>query len=220
MKPEDVTIEAIEEVYGYLASEWEGNCFSVATAAAKLVPGAVAVYGHYHGPVSRDGYWAVRAGLPFQAHGWVLLEDGKILDPTRWSFMAVDPFIHLGLSRSNDDYDEGGNAWRSLVHRPPPPWEWPAKTFSFESITSKDDARYTAIASLIGKDQVRFGAHLVLTKKQAFWLANLPIEVFGVLAHPIYEALGEVGLAGFVPQDNRVRAEREYRSTQGVGRLS
>jgi len=46
-----------------------------------------------------------------QQHSWLELEDGRILDPTRWAMVRPDaPFIYLG---ENDSYDEASQSMRA-----------------------------------------------------------------------------------------------------------
>lgn len=107
--------------------KWPGNCHGVACAVRDLVPveGMRLARGHWLGDVSRRSVY--RSGGPVQ-HSWLLAEDGRILDPTRWAITSPEkPFIYLGV---NDCYDEGGrvlaariqpffpgarNPWREIV---------------------------------------------------------------------------------------------------------
>lgn len=97
-------------------SEWPGNCHGVACAVRDLVPveGMRLARGHWLGEVSRKSVY--RSSGPVQ-HTWLLVKDGRILDPTRWAIMSPErPSIYLG---PNDSYDEGG---RFLAARMPPPF--------------------------------------------------------------------------------------------------
>jgi hypothetical protein len=95
-KPERLTIAEVERAIGLKTSEWHGNCYSIACSIlrAGLVEGRPA-YGHYLGPVASTGYWASRRGSKFQRHGWIVLNDGRILDPTRWSFEDKKPYLAI-----------------------------------------------------------------------------------------------------------------------------
>ena len=46
-----ITIKQLEKEWGAPVEEWEGNCYGLACAAAKLIKGAVPIYGHYQGEV-------------------------------------------------------------------------------------------------------------------------------------------------------------------------
>lgn len=202
VEPEDLTVEDLEDLLDEDAMEWEGQCYRLAHAASKLVKGRP-VYGHYTGPVNEWGYWGDRAGLPFQQHGWVQLPDGRVLDPTRWLFEGADPYVYIG---SDEDYDEGGNVFRSLLMKPPPRWGDEKRTveLSFSGAAAK------AVRSLLGPEEVRGSGGVVkMNLGQAMWLANLPYDILSPHQKEIYDALIEKSLAAFIPLDNRLRAEAE-----------
>lgn len=94
-----LTVKRVEKVIGQRASKWKGNCYGIAGAlvAKKLVEG-VAVYGLYHGHIAKTSMFA---GQPFARHGWVLAPDGTVIDPTRWVFEDVEPYIFEGHPRSH-----------------------------------------------------------------------------------------------------------------------
>lgn len=83
---------------------WPGNCHGVAEAILRKAPtrGMRLVRGHYDGLISSK---SVYRGTP-QQHSWLRLQDGRILDPTRWAMDRPDrPYIYCGPS---DAYDEAG----------------------------------------------------------------------------------------------------------------
>jgi len=104
LKPEDLTIEALESSVNLAAELWHGKCSELAWAAIELLGHGDYAYGHYLGYVDPKGYWGKYSPFSMR-HGWALLEDGRILDPTRWSFENVEPYIYVGDAK---DYDEGG----------------------------------------------------------------------------------------------------------------
>jgi hypothetical protein len=86
--------------------EWPLNCHGVACAVRDLTPveGMRVARGHFTGAVARNS--AYRRGV--LQHSWLELEDGRILDPTRWAMECPDrPYIYLGVC---DHYDDGGRA--------------------------------------------------------------------------------------------------------------
>lgn len=212
MKPEDLGLEAMVAASGP-PKTWEGQCYGMACIAADLLgDGAVAVYGHYLGEVDPDGYWGDKGVAGFVQHGWVLLKDGRVLDPTRWSFENVEPYIFLG--EPGGDYDEGGNGFRQAMRGPPPKWRWDpddnaAKPVSLTTVTSQADPVYMKIAWMLGPDQIRFGANLVITTEQLFYVANTHYDMLAPVQKAIYDAFAAVSWAEAVPLDNRLRAERE-----------
>lgn len=99
MKPDDLTIAQVEKAIKIPAKEWHGRCYEIACAiiVAKLVKGEAA-YGHYLGEIAATGWWKHRRGSVFTHHGWIILDtkrDGRILDPTRWSFEDKPPYLHI-----------------------------------------------------------------------------------------------------------------------------
>jgi hypothetical protein len=77
---------------------WVGNCYAIAyqLVEAGLVEGR-AVYGHYLGPIAKDSFFSEKGlAVGFVPHGWVLMGDGRVLDPTRWVFENVEPYIYVG----------------------------------------------------------------------------------------------------------------------------
>lgn len=94
--PEDLDIKAVAKKLKWPTKKWNGKCYAVACSIveAGIIKGRPA-YGHYTGPVAKTGYWAERRGQMFQRHGWIVLKDGRILDPTRWSFEDKEPYFHI-----------------------------------------------------------------------------------------------------------------------------
>jgi hypothetical protein len=90
---------------------WPGACHAVATAVLRRapIPGMRLARGHWLGHVARD---SVYGGGP-QQHSWLVLEDGRILDPTRWCLESPKKrFIHCGV---DDAYDEAGLEMRARM---------------------------------------------------------------------------------------------------------
>lgn len=107
---------------------WPGNCHQVASAVRDLVPvrGMRLARGHWLGDVSRR---SVYHQAPLQ-HSWLLLEDGRILDPTRWAITSPGwPEIYCGPC---DHYDEGA---RALAMAMPPPL--PGASDGFDMLVSR-----------------------------------------------------------------------------------
>ncbi len=190
---------------------WKGQCFAVASQAVKegLVPG-VAVYGMWHGPVAKGSYFEDRGKqIPFFNHGWVVLPDGSICDPTRWVFENVAPYIYLGPA---DHYDEGANELRR--HEPPPefdPLEVAEKTVVFKQHILGGRAwmfieRLLHLERYIVDDsEYEIGT---VSVQMLFWIANRPPDVLGEHAAEIYQAIDRLGYKAAIPFDNRKMVER------------
>ena len=125
-------------------SEWPGNCHGVATAVLRHAPvaGMRLVRGHWHGYVSRG---SVYRGSPCQ-HSWLVLEDGRILDPTRWAMERPDaPAIYVG---ENDHYDEAGLEIASRIPAP-----FPGIKTGFEGALSRaQEGALARIATALGRE--------------------------------------------------------------------
>lgn len=192
---------------------WAGNCYAIACAivSAGLVEefNGVAVYGHWGGDVHPDSHFAECEGRPFVQHGWILLEDGRIMDPTRWGFDAKEPYLFIG--HNSGEYDEGGNKWRDAMMEPPPSWNKDDSQYEINKHVLKTDA-WNHVERLLNctdgycDDDVPIGQ---FCGAQLFWLANCPYSVLQPHASEVYRALERCGMKAFIPMDNYRRAERE-----------
>lgn len=194
MKPEKLTIKKLEQVSGMKTDQWHGQCTVFSALACSLV-GGHDIYGDYCGPVDSEGYWKNRLGLPIH-HGWVLLDDGRILDPTRWSFENIAPYIYLDFN--DRDYDEGGNVKRAMFRRPCPgpggvlaDFKPSTADMLFEHLTKTPYEK--------------------MTREQAFWVANLGYDELDFAVGGIYETLLDNDMEAAIPIDNLRRARREGR---------
>lgn len=187
---ERLTLTEAETIVGEPADAWKMRCFEIASKLADRV-GGVAVYGAWDGPISPRSPFKARGLSP--NHGWVLLADGTIFDPTRWVFEGLDPYLYEG---ENDYYDEGRNRFRSQ-NLPP----YPASTGDTVAVPLSDTAE-KHLAGLTGERGDRTGP-------QWMWVANLPYDTLEPHASEVYTALAGAGLAAFIPIDNRLRFERE-----------
>jgi hypothetical protein len=198
MNPEELTIEMLEEEVGMPADKWHGKCHEIAWAADKLLgdSSVTAPYGHYLGPIDPDGYWGGRQGFP-NHHGWVLLKDGRVLDPTRFSFENKEPYIFI--SEDGSDYDEGGNKIRAAMQRPCPS----AMGGQPAELENLKEYEVMALESVL-KTPIK-----MVTREQMFWVANVSYDHLGVYVAPVYTALGKNRMKALVPWDNWLRAVRE-----------
>lgn len=92
------TLEECERALGEKAQAWVARCYEISFRIVKagLVDGE-AVYGHWTGPLAKGSYFdRLRRGIPFIPHGWIQLKDGRVLDPTRWVFEDVAPYLYVG----------------------------------------------------------------------------------------------------------------------------
>lgn len=203
-KVENLTVADVEEAIGSPAELWAGNCFAIASEVVKagLVKG-VAVYGHFRGRVDPKSYFGLRSGMVFVQHGWVQLNDGRVFDPTRWAFESREPYLYL--NQLTAEYDEGGNEINSRLRGGPPQYDGSETiTFSAEELPSEP---YSLVEKLL-KIDVLAQEPGTLTKGQVFWLANAHYDHLKPHAQAIYLAIEKKGMGGFIPIDNRRRAQR------------
>lgn len=195
---------------GVQVYKWPGNCSAIAILFVehKLVKGR-AVYGHYHGPVHPKSMFPYEQ--PFHRHGWVLMDDGRVLDPTRWVFEFADPYVYIGPN--NDEYDEGMNSLRTaLLKRPPSPEE----TFSSVGEHTRRKVRVHRLSItpparerldvLLTTGRLPDGAY---TEPQLFWIANLPYQMLEPYNKEVYDALNKMGFQAWIPYDNWERSRHE-----------
>jgi len=192
MKPENLTIKQVAKALKAPPEKWHGNCYAVATAAQKLLKTGTVAYGHYLGPVSKKGYWGSRKGHPFIQHGWVVLDDGRVLDPTRWSFMDGKPSIWIGPA---DEYDRGGQQWRSKLRRPPPKDDDHPKRIKLDLSPQAANHLNGLLLRDRPSDEINF--------PQAGWLASGPVSDLGPYVKEFFEMLVKKGLGAFIPLDTR-----------------
>lgn len=188
--------------------KWHGNCFGLATHLANYLKtehgiDAVAVYGHYLGFVSPDGYWGGRT-CGFQQHGWVYVPE-MILDPTRWSFENEKPYV-AELYRPHSDYDEGGNKVRQMLRVP-------FREAAAYGKPLEDSDMYVDLTEVC-REHLEGLAHQeidwdALTTGGLMWLANCGYDELDLFRCELYEELSRLGVAGYIPYDNQRRHKRE-----------
>lgn len=231
------SVEECARVLGEPAEKWAGRCYEIAHlfVDAGLVPGGVAVYGHWTGPIHPASRFAGRRTLGFTQHGWVWVEDeGVVVDPTRWAFEMRTPYVYVGEEPNDwgvvpcadcgfleEEHDDGRDDCGGYQF---PDWPydeggnaWRAATLPDKPapVPGPDEPRFTlklegtaaqAVAVLLGQAD-----GTIATDKQIFWLANLPYQLLGDGAAQVYEAICAAAdyFAGFIPYDNQIKAARE-----------
>src|SRR6185369_10603201 len=107
LKPKELTVKMLEKQSGLPANDWPGNCTYIAHAAAELIV-AREVYGMWDGPIAKGSLFEGRA---FTHHGWLELpkklpsDKATVVDPTRWAFEMVKPYIYIGSEPEVICYD-------------------------------------------------------------------------------------------------------------------
>lgn len=182
MNPQDVADEICIPV-----DNWPGNCHAIAIAMIKheVVEGK-AMYGHYHGYIDKD---SIFGGRPFTHHGWVVRAD-DIVDPTRWVFEGIDPYIYIG-PKDDDAYDPGGNRVREMFMRPAPPF-----------VPTQNLYELPKHIAPLAQTLLNYYETTVCAQ-QAGWLAALPLGMLGDQVEEIYRwIIDDVETPGFIPIDN------------------
>jgi hypothetical protein len=190
---EMLTADSVAKAIGIPTKEWPGKCYQIACAMLKanLVKGR-ACYGHYLGDMSKSELFAGRA---FTHHGWIETPDGGIVDPTRWVFDAVDPYIFESKSIPNE-YDEGGNKLLLMTQRPVPDHEPEGRVTAIPDGEGKD-----LMMALMGRKEPQ--SNLCLAEE--IWLGNLSLMVLKEQAALLYQTLVDMGCRAMIPYDNRLK---------------
>lgn len=200
------TVRTVEDAIGLKATHWAHRCHEIACKMlrARLVFGEER-YGHYYGPVSPQHPSHRR---PFQRHGWIEAPDGSVIDPTRWVFEGVRPYIYHGPA--GDEYDAGGQQLSAGKVLPYPAGPHDPATDS----VNLTDAQRLARAQIVQLEvkgaaqehlaRLTGGQKTDFSTDQVFWLANLPLSSLGEHAQALYEAIVDAAphYQGFIPIDN------------------
>lgn len=192
----NLDIQQVAEAIKWPVEQWPGNCYGVAGAIHKagLVRGRLC-YGMYFGYIDPESCFGPRA---FTHHGWIERKS-TLYDPTRWVFDGVDPYIYVG-PKDDENYDFGSNRLRKMRMQPCPEFDSSRTPFI------APEALWPFIEGTIGDLYQGKG---VLGVQQVMWFANMPLDMLGDMAKPVFEWIaapkeeGGVGLPGFIPQDNR-----------------
>jgi hypothetical protein len=94
------TPEQVAKAIGVQLKDWPGNCYGIASLMVDkgVVTDGVAVYGHWLGQVHpKSMFYPKWHAIRFCQHGWIRLDSGEILDPTRYVFEHIHgPYIYEG----------------------------------------------------------------------------------------------------------------------------
>lgn len=172
-------------------SLWPGNCHRI---AARLLQYQVfdgrLQYGLYKGPIHGHSIFSG----PAVRHGWIRSDD-TIIDPTRWVFEFVTPYIYLGPVES-DDYDFAMSELRKEMRVP----------FDSLDLSKGRQTKYKIPASLldlVGRlTTISQQGTDSLQPVQLCWLAGADLAEFGDEATPLYTWLDRLGMRAFIPVDH------------------
>ena len=210
------TLAEAEGAIGEKADRWVARCFELATKFVRqgLAPkGAVAVYGHWRGPIAPGSHFDHGTGLPFVQHGWVLCPDGSVVDPTRWVFEGVAPYVYVGPS---DHYDEGGNEWREASEGEAPGFDPDEDVIEITKAVMPSADVWNFVEKLLNLREDAFEVDGyepgTVTLPQLHWLAHRSPGALGPHALAVYKAICKLGHRALIPIDNLRRVERETRT--------
>jgi len=186
LKEEAGDLVAVGEKIGIDVLDWPNRCFEVACAFIKhrIIIGKPC-YGMYCGPISDK---SVFAGRRFARHGWIFTPHGFIVDPTRWVFEAIDPYLFI--TRSQAEYDLGSMRMRHLGRS-----SFPADDLS-EKCISLD------VSNEILEQYAGPGDWSKLTKPQVHWLATVMPDTSDDYIKML-NAICKAGQQMFIPVDIR-----------------
>lgn len=235
------TLAECETAIGEPANAWAGRCYEISCKIVKagLIDGGEAVYGHWVGPVHPESRFANRRGLPFVLHGWIQLEDGCVIDPTRWVFEHVEPYLYVGEPPDHwnivpcancgllreEHKDDGPADQCGCYEREPWPYDEGGNQWR-ETMTHgrpppapkgrRKTMRFSvAVAQWVG-GALREDDPFHLAANQLLHLANLSYEVIKNAVGPIGVKMIYTAIADFndnsiswLPLDNFNRARRE-----------
>jgi len=188
-------------------ADWPGRCYEIACKLVKLFgwqERAAPVYGLFHGAISPK--CTLFSGM--SRHGWLVLKDGRIVDPTRWVFEAREPALTVFVPGSQEyeealsDYDEGGERLAQLTAMPAfnpnlPPLVIPPEVGEVvQRVVAEATRTFTAPPAVLSHDQLS-------------WLARTPFNRLGAeTAKALFEWFESRGLSALIPVDTMHRLVR------------
>lgn len=202
-------LKEVEKALGEKAEKWDGRCYEIAASIVEkgLVKG-IAVYGHWLGFVDKKSSFYSQSRAGFCRHGWVVLANGMILDPTRWVFEGKKPYIYIGPG-DDKDYDEGGNAIRRLLRGNPPQFDMSEKCYRITHRIADSDT-WSFIEEFLEHAPREDNADApidMLSRSQMFWLATAPLEDLGKHAKSVYAVFEKLDCVAMIPIDNYKRVQ-------------
>ena len=207
-KPENINVKDVEKAVGEPAKKWVSRCHEIACCVVDegLVKGR-AVYGLYLGPVDPNSYFNSRR--PGHRHGWVKLKGGRVLDPTRWIFEDVPPYIYCGPA--SREYDEGMQGLRAALRRPcPEPGEPGFETGQPDQMLYVSNACAAQLKALANNQGERDHLSILLPFSVMHWLCNSPTDLLHPFAREFFVAVANKGNKAMIPIDNWLLVMEEF----------
>jgi hypothetical protein len=195
--------DEVGEAIGLSPSQWPKRCYEVAGLVAKsgLLQSACDAhgpirlcYGLYDGPISAASPFALQS---MARHGWLEIDSGPVIDPTRWVFTATAPVLAVV---GPDDYDYGAFRAKAATRgsaRLPPPFE--AKTALDFPCTAPVAHAFDRVLGQAG----RVGSLRKINHAQAALVGAMHPASFGSTGVAVFETLLANGFLAHVPTDTR-----------------
>ncbi len=196
-----MTPEQIAKLIGIPLDQWPGNCYAVACQMLnQRICRGTPRYGLWTGPVDQKCRIVRWRTSRVCRHGWIE-QKNRVVDPTRWVFEAKEPYVYRGPA---DHYDVGAQTLRREKLTPCPPYR-------------PGDQRPHLLVWMVSPEAHRWMTEELfqrapgITMPMVFWMANLPVDLLGLHAEPIYRALIRAGLKALIPKDLLELVLPEYR---------
>lgn len=192
--------EAIAETIDIPLSEWPGACHAIASQMVEhgttlgLPEGSVVTRGHWIGAIHKRSPFVG----PIAQHSWITTPDGMVIDPTRYVFEGLNPYVWEGDEGDQDDYDPGSNKVRRAFSGDRP---WP-------KIEPQDNRLVHLELDAHCRDFLRaVGAGMMsdnyFSDRQLMWIAHLdPYLSDHKILHRIWREIDRAGFRAYVPYDN------------------
>jgi hypothetical protein len=196
-------IDQFAQIIDVPAQDWKGRCYEIACAIVNsdLVLDGIAVYGAWLGPVAKGSYFEDKVCSAFVRHGWILDEiTGEVIDPTRWVFENVDPYIFVGTN-TDGYYDRGNTGFQEIMfnNRAVPEYDSQDDQLSVASLDTFD----REVLRNILRDHRPMNDFMSISKLQYFYLANTPVSILGPTAKTMFQLLVDNKLGALIPMDIR-----------------
>lgn len=182
-------ISIIESIIGYKTQQWVSQCYFISGLLLKhnIVQGELC-YGKYYGSIDQNSFFS---NHPLPNHGWIEF-NGFIIDPTRWVFENVEPYIYVGQI-DRDVYDIGSNLLRSVLRTKAPSFDPTIKSIQI------DQPAINFIFSVLLEDKKNENK---VSLNQVAWCASLSLQDLAEFALPLFTWMKEHKLSAFAPIDN------------------
>jgi hypothetical protein len=204
--------EEVAKRIGRDVQDWQGRCHTV--AGEFLLHGVVEgdlEYGCYLGPVHPVGLFGLlrldQVQPLFEWHGWIRTKDDLIVDPTRWVFENVEPYVAViyPWQPEHAQYDASCQRWRVGKVTDPPratgvhtitfkcDWSLANRLARLVNVSFRESANHEVVS-----DADRY--ELDLSRAQLNWMAGLPLGVLPLdQMERLYVALDYLGLRDQIP---------------------